>query len=171
MAPVTITCSHPSGAFFPLGATLVTCTATDSAQGQQSISAQATATDTFTVTVIDVEPPIIADNPDLTRITSGPPVTVTFNLPAASDNSGVPPTVVCTPVSGTAFAIGVATVTCTATDGAGNMASSTFTVTVVPQQEELPATGGDLQTPLIIAAVSTLLGALLLLQRRRTRPL
>jgi hypothetical protein len=48
---------------------------------------------------------------------------------SATDNSGSV-AIVCAPPSGTAFAVGVATVTCTAIDDSGNVASGSFTVTV-----------------------------------------
>jgi hypothetical protein len=48
---VTVACAPPSGSVFPVGATTVTCTATDGA-GLVSTCA-------FTVTVNDVEPPVI----------------------------------------------------------------------------------------------------------------
>jgi hypothetical protein len=38
--------------------------------------------------------------------------------------------VTCTPASGSTFPLGATTVTCSATDTAGNTGSSTFTVTV-----------------------------------------
>jgi LPXTG-motif cell wall-anchored protein len=166
VAPVTITCTNQSGAFYPLGPTTVTCTAVDSDpnQGLGLVS----ATDTFVITVVDTEPPVINDNPDLVRFTPGNPVVVTFPLPGASDNSGVPPVVACSPVSGTSFAVGVATVTCTATDGAGNHASSSFTVTVVTEFSELPATGGNPRLPAMLGATALLLGfGMLTLRRRR----
>jgi hypothetical protein len=61
--------------------------------------------------------------------------TVTFSA-TATDNSGAIPTVTCTPASGSVFAIGNTTVTCTATDLSGNSATSSFVVTVrgVPEQ-------------------------------------
>jgi len=49
---------------------------------------------------------------------------------AASDNLDPSPSLACDPASGTTFAIGTTTVTCTATDLAGNTATATFTVTV-----------------------------------------
>ena len=49
------------------------------------------------------------------------------NYPAATSNCG---TVVCSPSSGSFFPVGSTTVTCTASDGSGNMASCSFTVTV-----------------------------------------
>ena len=63
--------------------------------------------------------------------------TVTYTTPTATDNcSGlvpyVAPSVSCTPLSGSTFALGTTTVTCTALDGVNsvNTASCTFTVTV-----------------------------------------
>jgi hypothetical protein len=41
-----------------------------------------------------------------------------------------PPVTACVPPSGTAFPVGTSTVTCTATDAAGNSASCSFTVTI-----------------------------------------
>jgi hypothetical protein len=157
------------------------------------VAAALTVAGMFTVTVLDNEPPTIADLPDLVRTTPNGPVPVTFPLPASSDNSGVPPTVTCADPSGTFFAVGVTTVTCTATDGAGNSASSTFTVTVVldatspvaPQQGptptptatgptippggELPATGGTPGRLLLTAAGLVLLGVILRQSRRNAR--
>ncbi|HXF48904.1 MAG TPA: HYR domain-containing protein [Verrucomicrobiae bacterium] len=48
----------------------------------------------------------------------------------ATDNCAPTPSVVCVPPSGTAFPVGVTTVTCTATDDCGNSSSCSFTVTV-----------------------------------------
>ena len=58
--------------------------------------------------------------------------TVSWTDPSATDSSGVPPTVTCTPQSGYAFMIGSDDVTCTAIDAAGNTALTdcSFTVTV-----------------------------------------
>jgi hypothetical protein len=49
----------------------------------------------------------------------------------ATDNCTVPPTVVCTPASGSSFPLGTTTVTCTATDVSQLMSTCSFTVTVV----------------------------------------
>jgi hypothetical protein len=157
------------------------------------VAAALTAASTFTVTVVDNEPPTIADLPDLVRATPNGPVPVTFPLPDSSDNSGVAPTVTCVDPSGTFFAVGVTMVTCTATDGAGNSASSTFTVTVVldatapvpPQQGptpapaptgptippggELPATGGTPGRLLLTAVGLVFLGVILRQSRRPGR--
>jgi hypothetical protein len=120
---VTLTSTPPSGAVFALGSTPVTATGTDSAGNSASCS--------FTVTVIDTEPPAIADQPDIVvTATSAAGANVTFDNPAATDNSGQIH-VACTPGSGSLFAIGRGTVVCTATDGSGNRAHSEITVDVV----------------------------------------
>jgi hypothetical protein len=89
---------------------------------------------TFTVTVVDTQPPVITCPANQTGVTdrNACPSTacqvVTFPAPTASDNCpGV--VVVCSPPSGSCFPTGVTTVTCTATDGSGNTATCSFTVT------------------------------------------
>jgi hypothetical protein len=54
---------------------------------------------------------------------------VTFAA-TATDKVGGAIAPICAPASGTAFAVGTTTVTCTATDAAGNAATGNFTVTV-----------------------------------------
>jgi uncharacterized repeat protein (TIGR01451 family) len=53
---------------------------------------------------------------------------VNYPAPTVSDNCSA--TVVCTPPSGTCFPVGTTTVSCTATDTAGNTATCSFSVTV-----------------------------------------
>ena len=153
--PLTVGCDRTSGQFFALGTTTVTCTATDdesSAPSERFV--EATVTATFTITVVDTEPPVIAQPPDLVReATSLTGVTVTYATPAATDNAG-PPTVTCSPASGGVFAVGATTVTCTATDAAGNSASASFTVTVTaPASGGLPVTGAGTGGVLLLAAM------------------
>ncbi len=83
------------------------------------------------VTTVDVTPPILIGMPgDQTGEATGPNgAVVTFVPPTASDNLDSNPDVVCTPASGSTFALGLTTVTCTATDDAGNSSSATFKVT------------------------------------------
>ncbi|MGA9770894.1 MAG: HYR domain-containing protein [Blastocatellia bacterium] len=86
---------------------------------------------TFTITVNDTQPPVITCPANVTAVTPtvGDPCTVVNFTTTASDNCpGV--TVVCNPPSGSCFPVGVTTVTCTATDAAGNTATCTFTVSV-----------------------------------------
>jgi lysophospholipase L1-like esterase len=54
---------------------------------------------------------------------------VTFTTPSASGGES-PVTVACTPASGSTFAVGAATVSCTATDAGNRTGSCTFPVTV-----------------------------------------
>jgi subtilisin-like proprotein convertase family protein len=117
----TVSCSPASGSFFPVGTTTVNCTTS------------AGPTCSFTVTVADTQPPTLGTCP--TGIGGAPAapgatcVNVTFSTPTASDNCpGV--SISCNPPSGTCFPLGITTVTCTATDAAGNTASCSFPVTV-----------------------------------------
>jgi hypothetical protein len=115
----SVTCSPPSGSSFPIGTTTVTCTA-----GGSNCS--------FTVTVKDTQAPTITCPANIAALTGGPnqsSIVVNYPAPAASDNCpGV--TVQCNPASGSSFAVGTTTVTCTATDGAGNKSSCSFQVCV-----------------------------------------
>ncbi len=122
---VPVVCAPASGSPFPLGSTVVTCTASDAAHN-------AAAPVSFSVIVADTTPPALDPLPNLTAPTTGSTATVTF-APTASDNVSAPAQIAvsCRPASGTAFPIGVTPVSCTARDQAGNVsAPATFTVTV-----------------------------------------
>jgi hypothetical protein len=88
-------------------------------------------------TTVDPIPPTISCPSDVTATGAAScPFTagkvVTFANPTANDNCPGA-TVACNPPSGSTFPAGTTTVTCTATDTAGNMsAPCTFTVTVFP---------------------------------------
>jgi hypothetical protein len=103
---------------------LATYEVTYSAQDTAGNSAQVSRF----VTVVDNEPPTISQSNIMTFAGASGDATVVYT-PTAADNFGVP-SVSCTPESGTIFAIGVTSVTCTATDDAGNSADVTFDVTV-----------------------------------------
>lgn len=125
----TITFSPVSGTTFALGGPHpVTVTATDDT-GNFSQK-------TFNVTVVDTTPPAIAAFGNITVNTDAgqPYATVTYT-PTATDAVG-PVTITTLPVSGTQFAIGTTPVTITASDGAGNSSTASFTVTV--QDNEAP---------------------------------
>jgi len=131
---IAATCDFVSGSEFPLGATLVTCSATD--------NAGLTGENTFTITVVDTTPPSIDTGsvPDNIRLPFNDGVE--FDIPTATDVDGVDPspTVTCTipgdpdpvEVSGDGsddFPLDKTTVTCVATDAADNdSAEETFTV-------------------------------------------
>lgn len=122
----SVVCSPASGSSFAVGTTTVNCTATDTSARSASCS--------FTVRVNDTQPPTITCPADITAVAAATcpassSTVVSFAAPAVSDNcQGV--NVVCSPTSGASFPVGTTTVTCTATDAAGNPASCTFRVNV-----------------------------------------
>jgi len=109
----------------PVGATTIDCTVSDTSGNS--------TTESFVVEVKDVTPPQLSNVPPSFIIDATDPngVTVTFELPDAEDAGSSILTIVCEPASDTIFAIGVTTVTCTATDASGNSTSASFDVTVV----------------------------------------
>jgi len=119
------TCVPASGSTFALGATTVTCNATDAA-------GNAATPTSFDVTVQDTTPPVIGAHADETaEATSAAGAVVTYTSPATSDAVDGPGVASCAPASGSTFALGATTVTCNATDAAGNAATPTsFNVTV-----------------------------------------
>jgi energy-coupling factor transporter ATP-binding protein EcfA2 len=134
--PVPITCAPPSGSFFKLGTTTVTCSAADKAGN--------TATGSFTVTVRDTPPTLVLPK-HIEEDTDSPyGKTVQYTVLATDLVDDTVP-VTCTPASGSFFKLGTTTVTCSATDSAGNTAKGGFTVTVelveigIDQQKGPPA--------------------------------
>jgi hypothetical protein len=117
-----------SGSTFVVGMTTVTVVATDAAGNTDDC--------TFSVTVNDNEAPVANCPASITTSNDAGmcSAVVNFTVPAAGDNCGA--TSVATPASGTAFAVGVTTVTVVATDAAGNTDDCTFSVTV--NDTELP---------------------------------
>lgn len=116
------TCNPPSGSTFALGTTTVNCSGTDT-HGNSN-------TGSFTVTITDTTPPTIKVPADiLFQATSATGAVVPYSV-TATDLVDTSVTLSCTPPSGSLFPIGETTVTCTATDDAGNKASKTFKVTV-----------------------------------------
>jgi hypothetical protein len=124
--PVTPMCSPPSGSTFQKGTTTVTCMATDSLKN--------TSTCSFPVTINDTQPPQLTCPANITTKTpqaGNSCVVVNYTTPTATDNCPLPPNpVACTPPSGSCFPRGTTTVTCTATDASGNIATCSFKVTV-----------------------------------------
>jgi hypothetical protein len=119
----SLVCVPPPGSTFPLGTTTVTCLATDTVGNSNSCS--------FAVTVVvgDTTPPTVTCPANITAdATSAAGAVVTY-VASAFDAGGIA-SFACVPSSGSTFPIGVTTVTCTATDNAGNSASCSFTVTV-----------------------------------------
>lgn len=118
----SIACQPPSGSVFGAGVTTVQCVATD-ALGN-------TAMCSFTITVRDTQPPVL-QVPAPIQVECAPPagVPVVFNV-TATDTCDTNVIAICTPPSGSVFSNGVTTVRCLARDGAGNLGTNSFTVTV-----------------------------------------
>jgi hypothetical protein len=119
-----VNCSPASGSTFALGSTTVNCSATDDAGN--------IANGTFNVTVVDTTAPSLSGTPaDISlEATNGTGEVVNFTDPTAFDLVDGSVNVVCLPASGSTFALGPTTVTCSATDDAFNTGQSQFTVTV-----------------------------------------
>jgi hypothetical protein len=121
-----LVCLPASGSVFPIGDTVVTCTADD--QSGNMVRCQ------FVVTVRDTRPPLIQCPGNITAMCTSPKGTpVSFGV-SAVDICDPDPRVVCEPPSGSRFPIGPTTVRCTATDRAGNAAECSFTVTIVDER-------------------------------------
>ena len=117
--PLTATCSKASGTVFPIGTTAGTCSATDKAGN------------TFTVTVEDTTAPNLTVSAAKTATaTSATGASVTYTAPTATDIVDGAVAASCDKASGSTFALGTTTVTCTATDKAGDVGTERFTVTV-----------------------------------------
>lgn len=77
--------------------------------------------------------PVFGPNPNVTQAADAGSCTeavVNYTLPTVTDNCDPAPALICNPPSGSTFPVGTTTVTCTATDECGNVAVSTFDVTV-----------------------------------------
>jgi hypothetical protein len=126
-----------------LGTRTATCSYTDSRglTGSQSVQ----------YTVVDTTAPVIGHLPadQTAEATSGSGANVAWQAPTATDvvDGDVP--VTCAPASGSTFAVGTTTVTCTAQDASGNAGSATFGVAV--QDTTAPV----LSTPAAVSATAT----------------
>jgi len=125
-AGASVYCSPPPNTTFPIGTTTVTCTAFDPL-GNSSPNA------TFAVTVTDKAGPVLTRIPGPITVTaSGPAGAIaTYAPPLATDQIDGSEPVACSPPSGSSFAVGANTVTCTSSDKSGNTSRATFTVNVV----------------------------------------
>ncbi|HEX2831609.1 MAG TPA: HYR domain-containing protein [Thermoanaerobaculia bacterium] len=137
----TIACSPASGSTFPIGTTLVTCTATNAA-GSDSGS--------FEVMVDDGPPELTVPANITAEATSAAGAVVTFEVTATDAVDGdLTPT--CSHTSGSTFPLGTTTVTCTATDSLDATVEKSFDITVVdttpPQIISLEASPSALWPP------------------------
>src|SRR5207248_1054936 len=126
---LAVSCTPASGSTFALGATTVNCSATD-AHGN-------TGSGSFTVTVQDTTAPALSLPTNITKEATAPGGAVATYSASATDIVDGALAVSCTPASGSTFALGAATVNCSATDAHGNTGTGSFTVTV---QDTTPPT-------------------------------
>lgn len=129
--PVPVICNPASGATFPVGTTTVQCTAADQAANSVSGSFHVTVTSTAV-------PPTLTLPANFSVEATGPNGAVATYTATADQNA----TVVCSPISGSVFALGANTVICTATNVGGISSSGSFVITVVdttPPTLSLPA--------------------------------
>lgn len=125
--PVTVT--NNATARYPVGTAVIQYSATD--------LAGKTATAFQHVTITDTTPPTLQVPSQITVQATGPTGASVSYLANATDLVDGPVTPVCTPQSGSTFAYGNTTVTCSATDSHGNTATGTFDVNV---QNKIPPT-------------------------------
>ena len=129
VGPITIT-NDNSLTEFPVGVTTIIWTATDGNDNS--------ATATQTITIQDTTSPIVTTEDISTVATSFDGATVTYLEATATDVVGISDGPTCDVTSGSTLPIGTTTVTCTAEDGAGNIGTSSFNITVnaVPLQTQ-----------------------------------
>jgi len=122
---ISATCLPESGSTFLLGATSVTCSATDSS-GNIGYGTG------LTITVIDTTVPTIDAHDNVTaEATSAAGAIVNYEPPLSHDTVGGDLAAECVPDSGSTIPLGDTTVTCTKTDAHGNTAVPiTFVITV-----------------------------------------
>ena len=147
---VTVSCTKngqpvpasSSTTLFGYGTTTIVCTATDS-HGNVALM-------NFTITVVDTTPPAVTVPANVTLQATSPAGAVYSFTASALDTVDGALTPSCTPASGSTFAIGTTTVTCSATDNSGNAGSRSFTVAVVDTVKPVllvPANIATLVTP------------------------
>jgi hypothetical protein len=144
---VASTVNDHASTTYPLGVTTVTWTVTD--------AAGLTAVATQTVTVVDNQNPTITAPADVTvnaDLGSCNASSVSIGNASVNDNCSVASTV--TDHASTTYPVGVTTVIWTVTDGSGNTATATQTVTVLDTQA--PEISG---TPSSFVATNTCAGA------------
>jgi hypothetical protein len=117
-----LTCAPPSGSVFPIGATTVTCASTNSQGNTDSKS--------FVVTVVDTTAPQLYMPEDQVIEAVSPSGSVASFLPTSYDIVDGSSPVTCVPPTGSIFAVGTTTVTCSSTDIHGNVGTGLLRITV-----------------------------------------
>ena len=114
------------------GQKTVEITGEDFAGNTTTVSCPYSVVDTTDTTL-----PVVTVPADIVTDATGPVGAHVTYAASASDAVDPSPTLVCAPASGGTFPIGTTTVTCTATDAAGNSASGSFTVHVRSAREQI----------------------------------
>src|SRR5262249_60933749 len=123
----SLLCNPPSGSSFPLGTNTVTCTASNSCGQVTNCS--------FKVTVLSSNCPglvLTCSSNIVVTASACSNSAVVFYSSSASGGCNPPPSLFCTPPSGSTFPLGTTTVTCTASNSCGQITNCSFTVTVNP---------------------------------------
>jgi hypothetical protein len=126
---IAVSCDHTSGSIFPIGASTVTCSVSD------SDDTPSTRTAMFRVTVKDTDLALTAAPADITVVATGSTgAAVAYTPPSTVDEDATLPSVTCDRPSGSTFSVGTTTVTCLATDNDDTPATvaESFRVTVIP---------------------------------------
>jgi hypothetical protein len=154
----TVSCTPASGSTFPLGATTVECTATDSDRNS--------STGSFNVTVRDTTPPVLHLSGGVSKEATARLTPVTYTVSANDAVSAA--TVSCTDqnnnrvgLDGGNFPVGTTTITCVATDEVRNSISGSFAITIRDTTEPVvtPPASFSVEATSLQGAVASYSGA------------
>jgi len=126
---LVVTCDHASGATYPIGTTTVTCSVSDEDDTPSTRRAS------FNITVNDTDLALTNVPADITAVATGASgAAVSFTPPTVIDEDADKPAVTCNRDSGSMFAVGTTTVTCSASDpdDSPSTVTASFHVTVIP---------------------------------------
>jgi hypothetical protein len=144
-AAVDVSCAPPSGSSFPLGASVVNCTATDDSGNSSDGS--------FGVTVRDTGNPVLLVPADITQEAGSPNGNnVGFTVSASDLGVDLSASVSCDSNSGDLFAIGMTAVNCSVSDLSGNTSVAGFTITV---QDTTPPVLGPMPDDISVTATDS----------------
>ncbi|XP_033117065.1 uncharacterized protein LOC117117004 [Anneissia japonica] len=139
---LSATCIPPSDSSFKVGSTLVTCFAIDDAENNGTCTFQVNVTDNQVPELTCPED--ISENTDENQpiaVVSWDPLNVIDNVDDPSKSS------TCIPSSGSSFNVSTTSVTCSATDAAGNTGSCMFLVNVIDNELPVVACPSDITQP------------------------
>lgn len=123
-SPSSVPSGLSNGSSFCVGVTTMTYNFTEAVTGLWSLC-------TFDVTIVDVESPVLSCPSSYAGVTDGGSSSLLYSWSAnASDIVDGEVSVSCSPSSPSSFGVGSSDVVCSASDGAGNSANCSFSVTV-----------------------------------------